>query len=255
MKYNKIAFISSKTEKAKKAQTDLEKKYGNTKLNEADVLVVLGGDGFMLKTLHNQLSHTIPVYGMNTGSLGFLMNEYTTDDLEKKLDDSECITISPLNMIAEKESGGETKAIAINEVSVLRGTKEAAKIRIHIDDTIRIDELVCDGVLVATPAGSTAYNFSAHGPILPIDSNVLALTPISAFRPRRWKGATLSRSSKVYLEILDSIKRPVSSVADNNEVRNVKNVLIEENTDIKLQILFNSKNSLREKIISEQFEV
>ena len=219
---------------------------------DADVIVALGGDGFMLQTLHTFLGKGKPIYGMNLGSVGFLMNEYREDDLLARLAAAERAVVHPLRMRAHGRAG-KTEALAFNEVSLLRETRQAAKIRIIVDDRPRISELICDGVLVSTPAGSTAYNLSAHGPILPIDAALLALTPISAFRPRRWHGALLPHRAQVRFEILESAKRPVSAVADDLEVRDVTLVDVAEDRSIAMTMLYDAGHNLDERILSEQF--
>ena len=217
-----------------------------------DVVVALGGDGFMLQTLHAFTTLGKPIYGMNLGSVGFLMNEYRQDNLLERLQAAERARIHPLRMQAHSPAG-VTEARAFNEVSLLRETRQAAKIRIMVDGKPRISELICDGVLVSTPAGSTAYNLSAHGPILPIEAALLALTPISAFRPRRWRGALLPHKAKVRFEILESAKRPVSAVADDFEVRDVSAVDVAEDRSIAMTMLYDAGHNLDERILSEQF--
>jgi NAD+ kinase len=217
-----------------------------------DIVIALGGDGFMLQTLHAFLSKGKPIYGMNVGSVGFLMNEYRQDDLLGRLAAAERATVHPLRMQAHSPKG-MTDALAFNEVSLLRETRQAAKIRIHVDDRPRIAELICDGVLVSTPAGSTAYNLSAHGPILPIDAALLALTPISAFRPRRWRGAILPHRARVRFDILENRKRPVSAVADDFEVRDVSSVDVAEDRSISMTMLYDQGHNLDERILAEQF--
>jgi NAD+ kinase len=219
---------------------------------DADVIVALGGDGFMLQTLHSFTGKGKPIYGMNLGSVGFLMNDYREDELLERLKAAEHAEIHPLKMTAHSPKG-VTEARAFNEVSLLRETRQAAKIRITVDGKPRISELICDGVLVSTPAGSTAYNLSAHGPILPIDAALLALTPISAFRPRRWRGALLPHRAKVRFEILESSKRPVSAVADDFEVRDVSAVDVAEDRSIAMTMLYDAGHNLDERILSEQF--
>ncbi|MDB5739425.1 MAG: kinase [Alphaproteobacteria bacterium] len=219
---------------------------------DADVIVALGGDGFMLQTLHSFTGKGKPIYGMNLGSVGFLMNDYREDELLERLAAAEHAEIHPLKMTAHS-SKGVIEARAFNEVSLLRETRQAAKIRITVDGKPRISELICDGVLVSTPAGSTAYNLSAHGPILPIDAALLALTPISAFRPRRWRGALLPHRAKVRFEILESAKRPVSAVADDFEVRDVSAVDVAEDRSIAMTMLYDAGHNLDERILSEQF--
>lgn len=219
----------------------------------ADAVVALGGDGFMLQTLHAFLGEDKPIYGMNCGSVGFLMNEFGEADLLDRLDAAEATKIHPLRMKAIGRDSRVTEALAFNEVSLLRETRQAAKIRIVVDERERMSELICDGILVSTPAGSTAYNLSAHGPILPIDAQLLALTPISAFRPRRWRGAILSHSARTRFEILEPEKRPVSAVADHFEVRDVASVDVAEDRSIAVTMLFDAGHSLNERILSEQF--
>jgi NAD+ kinase len=219
---------------------------------DADVIVALGGDGFMLHTLHSFIGKGKPIYGMNLGSVGFLMNEYRAEDLPARLAAAERAVVHPLRMLAHTASGS-TEALAFNEVSLLRETRQAAKIRILVDEKPRISELICDGVLVSTPAGSTAYNLSAHGPILPIDAQLLALTPISAFRPRRWRGAILPHRARVRFEMLESAKRPVSAVADDFEVRDVVAVDVAEDRSIAMTMLYDAGHNLDERILAEQF--
>ena len=230
-------------------------RYGEVSEEAADVVVVLGGDGFMLETLHRNLAARRPIYGMNRGSVGFLMNDYGEDDLRERITAAEEAKIHPLSMTAVDVDGAEHQGLAINDVSLLRQTRQTAKLRISIDGRMRLDELICDGALVSTPAGSTAYNLSAHGPIVPIDGQVLALTPISAFRPRRWRGALLSHRARVTFEVLEPDKRPVSAVADNVEVRHVLRVDVMEDRDIALAVLFDAGRSLEERMLAEQFAV
>jgi NAD+ kinase len=219
---------------------------------DADVIVALGGDGFMLQTLHAFLGTGKPIYGMNLGSVGFLMNEYRPDKLTERLEAAERAVIHPLRMKAHN-ARGVTEALAFNEVSLLRQARQAAKIGIVVDEKVRISELVCDGVLVSTPTGSTAYNLSAHGPILPIDAALLALTPISAFRPRRWHGALLSHRARVRFEVKEGAKRPVSAVADDFEVRDVTAVDVAEDRSIAMTMLYDAGHNLDERILAEQF--
>ena len=253
MAFSKIAFVASNSDEAEAAKRALEQRYGRISPDEADVIVALGGDGFMLQTLHRHMTRKVPIYGMNQGSVGFLMNVYAEEGLPARLASAETAILHPLRMSALRESGTEQEALAINEVSLLRQTRQTAKIRVLIDGRVRIDEVICDGILVSTPAGSTAYNFSAHGPILPLTAGVLALTPISAFRPRRWRGALLPRSATVKFEILDSYKRPVSATADAAEVRDVIEVSVVEAQDINLQLLFDADQGLDERNLREQF--
>jgi NAD+ kinase len=249
----RLAFLASDRPEAQKARKRLVKLYGEVPEEEADIVVALGGDGFMLETLHRTLPAARPIYGMNRGSLGFLMNDYREADLHERIQAAEKAEIRPLSMSAVSVTGVEHKALAINEVSLLRQTHQSAKLRILIDGKERLSELVCDGLLVATPAGSTAYNLSAHGPIIPIGAQALALTPISAFRPRRWRGALLPHNAKVTIEVLEADRRPVSAVADNFEVRDVAAVHISEDRRRKLSILFDAGRGLKERVIAEQF--
>jgi len=237
---------------AAEALAEMRARHADAGPSDADVVVALGGDGFMLQTLHAFVGKGKPIYGMNLGSVGFLMNEYRTEDLPSRLAAAEKAEIHPLRMHAHSRKG-VVEALAFNEVSLLRETRQAAKIRITVDGRPRISELICDGVLVSTPAGSTAYNRSAHGPILPIDAALLALTPISAFRPRRWRGAILSHRAKVRFEILESAKRPVSAVADDFEVRDVTAVDVAEDRSISMTMLYDAGHNLDERILAEQF--
>lgn len=253
-KEKKIAFVASCTPEAEEAAKRLRSMYGDIAANKADVIVALGGDGFMLQTLHDFIGSSKPIYGMNCGSVGFLMNEYKEENLYERLAEAELNIIHPLRMTVTEQSGEKSSALAINEVSLLRQRYQAAKLRIFVDGKVRMDELTCDGVLVATPAGSTAYNLSAHGPILPINAHLLALTPISPFRPRRWRGALLPGEAKVRIEVLENAKRPVSAVADHTEFRSVQSVDIEEHPSIEMKMLFDLGHSLDERILSEQFQ-
>ena len=251
----RLAFAASDRPEAQEAREALIARYGQASGDEAQVIVALGGDGFMLETLHENLKSGRPIYGMNRGSVGFLMNEYSEDALLERNNAAERAVIHPLSMAAIDAAGRRLEALAINEVSLLRQTRQTAKLRISIDGKVRLGELSCDGALVATPAGSTAYNLSAHGPIIPLDAKVLALTPISAFRPRRWRGALLPHTAKVTFEILEADKRPVSAVADNFEVRDVVEVQIAENREVALHMLFDAGRSLEERVLAEQFSV
>ncbi len=248
-----IAYFAADRPDALAAKDRLVELYGETPIEQCEVLVALGGDGVMLDALHAVMDQDIPVYGMNFGSVGFLMNEPTDSDLPERLKRAERARFHPLRMRATTVSGEQFEALAINEVSLLRETRQTAKIRISIDGRVRLETLAADGVIVATPAGSTAYNFSAHGPILPLDAQLLALTPISAFRPRRWRGALLRHSSVVHLDVLEHTKRPVSVVADNQEFRDVVEVTVAEASDICLTMLFEEGRALDERILTEQF--
>ncbi|MGJ8544361.1 MAG: NAD kinase [Sulfitobacter sp.] len=249
----KIAFSASQTPVAQTARAALIGRYGNVPPAEAEVIVALGGDGFMLQTLHETQALPAPVYGMNRGTIGFLMNTYAEGDLIERLADAEEAVINPLSMEALHVDGKTSHALAINEVSLLRAGPQAAKLQISVDGRLRLQELVCDGALVATPAGSTAYNYSAHGPILPIGADVLALTAMSAFRPRRWRGALLPKSAVVQFDVLEPEKRPVMADADGNSYRDVARVQIRSNPDIAHRILFDPGHGLEERLISEQF--
>ncbi len=253
--YLRLAFVASDWPEATAARARLSALYGEVPEDDADVVVALGGDGFMLEVLHRNLAARRPIYGMNRGSVGFLMNDYNEADLRARISAAESATIHPLSMTALDVEGVVHKALAINDVSLLRETRQAAKLRILIDSRPRLEELICDGALVSTPAGSTAYNLSAHGPIVPINARVLALTPISAFRPRRWRGALLPHEAAVTFEVLEADKRPVSAVADNVEVRSVLRVDVVEDRATTLVLLFDAGRSLDERILTEQFEV
>ncbi len=247
----RIHFVGSEAPAALRACEALVERYGQTEREACDVIVALGGDGLMLETL--QAGAAKPVYGMHRGTVGFLMNDYQEDGLVGRLRQAEAATINPLRMRVRTRDGEMREAHAFNEVSLLRQRHQAAKIRILIDGTERMAELVCDGVMVATPAGSTAYNYSAHGPILPIGAEILALTPISAFRPRRWRGALLPFHAKVTLEVLDPERRPVSATADNIEVRDAAQVEVELDEAIPHTLLFDPGHGLEERLIREQF--
>jgi NAD+ kinase len=251
--FEKIAFVASDVAEARQALERLAARYGNAEPGVADAIVALGGDGLMLQTLHAHLNDCVPIYGMNRGSTGFLMNDYSEDDLHARLAHAEVSVIHPLAMRAVDAHGREHKALAINEVSLFRQIYQAAKLRITIDGRARLDELICDGVLVATPAGSTAYNLSAYGPILPINAPLLTLTPISPFRPRRWRGALLPNVAKIRFDVLEPDKRPVSAVADHAETRSVTCVEVEQATGVDLYMMFDPGHSLDERILSEQF--
>ena len=250
-----IAFIAAHTEVAEAARARLVAMYGETHPKEAAVIVVLGGDGVMLECLHKVLGTDQPVYGMNCGSVGFLMNEFHEAGLPERIARAQPSVLHPLRMHAITASGVVEEAMAINEVSLLRQLRQAAKIRISVDHRERLAELICDGVLISTPAGSTAYNLSAHGPIIPLTANLLPLTPISAFRPRRWRGALLPATVDVLFEILEPDKRPVAAVADFTEVRNVVSVAVSEDRTIGATVLFDPDRALSERIITEQFTV
>lgn len=249
----KIAFLASEAPVAQTARATLIERYGDVPPEEADVIVALGGDGFMLRTLHATQELRAPVYGMNRGTIGFLMNEYSEADLKERLGAAEEEVINPLSMTAMDQEGKLHRALAINEVSLLRAGPQAAKLRITVDGRLRLAELVCDGALLATPAGSTAYNYSAHGPILPIGSDVLALTAIAAFRPRRWHGALLPKTAHVRFDVLEADKRPVMADADSISIADIDWVEIRSEPKIEHRILFDPGHGLEERLISEQF--
>lgn len=249
----KFSFIASNTPDAQAAAEHLAALYGNARSDEADVVVALGGDGFMLQTLHDEMNSGRVVYGMNRGSIGFLMNDYSDVDLYDRVEAAVENIIRPLEMTATDANGATHKAFAINEVSLLRQSYQAAKLRLSIDGQERMEELICDGIMVATPAGSTAYNLSAHGPILPLDAQLLALTPVSPFRPRRWRGALLPNKVTVSIDMLEPEKRPVNAVADNIEVKSVVCVEVAESKDMTARILTDSSHSWNDRILAEQF--
>jgi len=249
----RIAFVASGHPRAVEALAELERRYDSVLRSEADVLVALGGDGFMLHTLHENSDRNLPVFGMHLGEVGFLMNRFAIDELPERIEQATSISLAPLRMRAGDLDGRVHEALAINEVALLRQTNQAAHIRIVINGVERIAHLVADGVLLATTAGSTAYNLSAHGPILPLGTEALALTPISPFRPRRWRGAVLPSACKVRFEVLNPERRPVSATADYDEVRNVEWVDVAEAEDIRHQLLFDPEHSLDERILAEQF--
>lgn len=252
-KAERIAFVAAEFEAAQAAHAELAKQYGSRTPEDADVIVALGGDGFVLQTLRRYIDRDIPVFGMNLGSIGFLMNDFRSEDLPDRLAKSQPVTLYPLRMRAETQDGETRESLAINEVSLLRETYQAAKLQIQVDGIVRMPELICDGALVATPAGSTAYNLSAHGPIIPMSAEILALTPISAFRPRRWRGALLPHTAEVTFTILEAGKRPVSATADDTEVRNVVRVSVREDRDAQFRLLFDPEVNLEERILKEQF--
>ncbi len=249
----KISFVADNSDVAQTALKSLKKRYDSVPEKNADTLIVLGGDGFMLETMHKHMFDNVAFYGMNCGSIGFLLNKYQSEDLEIFLQKAKPVELHPLTMEAIDCEGNLTVSNAINEVSLFRETRQAAKIKVLVDGIARLDQLICDGILASTPAGSTAYNLSAHGPILPIESEITALTPISPFRPRRWKGALLPSSAKIVFEILENKKRPVLAAADFTEVRNVQKVSVYTNKKISLKILFDSEHNLEERILNEQF--
>ena len=249
----RLHFVAVDSPEAQDAFERMRTRYGDAGADSCEIVVALGGDGFMLQTLHAFLNRERTIYGMNFASIGFLMNEFSEDDLEERLAAAEPAKVHPLRMTATTRNGKSVEALAFNEVSLLRETRQAAKIRILVDGKVRIAELICDGVLISTPAGSTAYNLSAHGPILPIDADLLAVTPISAFRPRRWRGALLSHRARTRFEIMEADKRPVSAVADDKEVRDVRDVDVAEDRSVTMTMLFDEGHSLDERILAEQF--
>jgi len=252
-RFGAISFVASETPEAQAALEKLVERYGNADPAKAEVVVALGGDGLMLQTLHRFLGTGKPIYGMNRGSVGFLMNEFKERGLTKRLDAAQRSIVHPLSMEAIDRNGARVQAKAINEVSLLRRSYQAAKLRISVDGQVRLSELIADGLLLATPAGSTAYNLSANGPILPLDAPLLALTPISAFRPRRWRGALLPDHAKVFIEVLEADKRPVSSVADHTQIDEVSSVSIEIDRSVDLVMMHDPGHSLDERILREQF--
>ena len=253
MKFKKPHFIVDYTKISKESSNRIQSTYKFFSLSEADAIVVLGGDGFMLDILKRYQDLDLPFYGINKGTVGFLMNQNQNENLLNKLHQAEETIIHPLKMHAKKIDGSEEDHLAINEISILRSGSQAAKLKIVVDNLVRLEELVCDGALVSTPAGSTAYNYSAHGPILPIDSNILALTAMAAFRPRRWRGALIPSNAKIEFFIKDYNKRPVSAYADSKEVKNISSVKIESEDDIYYKLLFDKGHGLQERILREQF--
>ena len=249
----RIAVVAAETEAAQLALEELRDLYPCVPPERAEVIVPLGGDGFMLESLHRFLSKRVRIFGMHRGSVGFLMNPYRADGLFERLAAAQPVVLHPLEMNAVCEQGTKCRALAFNEVSLLRESRQAAKFQVSVDGVVRIDELMADGILVATPVGSTAYNLSAHGPIIPLGAGVLALTPISAFRPRRWRGALLPHQAKVTIDALETDKRPVSAVADFTEARDVVTVDIHENRDIAMTLLFDREFNLEERVLKEQF--
>jgi len=240
----KIAFCASRAPVAQAALASLTRRYGDHSEDGADVIVALGGDGFMLQTLHRTQANPAPVYGMNRGTVGFMMNAYSEHGLEDRLSAAEQTVVNPLAMRARTETGATIHALAINEVSLLRSGPQAAKLQISVDGQVRMPELVCDGALVATPAGSTAYNYSAHGPILPIGAEVLALTAVAPFRPRRWRGALLPKVAEVTIDVLDPGKRPVMAEADSQSVENVLRVTIRSEPGVEHRVRFDPGHGL-----------
>ena len=253
MQRDKVAFLASRSETAQAALKTLSERYDPVAPEQADVIVALGGDGFMLQTLHRFMDRGTPVYGMNRGSVGFLMNAYAEENLPQRIEQASEEILHPLQMRAYDESGALTEAVAINEVALIRDSAQGAKIRIIVDGKVRMEQLIADGVMVATPAGSTAYNLSANGPVVPIGSGILPLTPISAFRPRRWRGALLSHRARIVFEVHEHVKRPAIVFADSHEVRGVVRVEIEESSEYQVKLLYDPDHNLEERIINEQF--
>ncbi len=251
--YKHIAFVAAQTPEAREAYARLEKRYGNIDPKDADVIVALGGDGLMLQTLHNFMNSGKPIYGMHRGTVGFLMNEFSDEHLPERIAAAHMTVIHPLVMRARDAQGRTHEHRAINEVSLFRQSAQAAHLRILIDGKERLAELIADGVLVATPAGSTAYNLSVQGPIIPINAPMLALTPISPFRPRRWRGALLPDGANITIDVLEAEKRPVAAVADHDEVRSVRAVDVSMNHEVSINMLFDPGHNLDERILSEQF--
>lgn len=249
----RLAFTAGPTTEARQAQAELETLYGAAAPEAADAIVPLGGDGFMLETLHAHLDRGLPIYGMNLGTVGFLLNAYRRDELPRRVADATAVELYPLGARARLVGGETVDALGINEVSLFRETRQAAALGIDIDGVTRLHELVCDGILVATPAGSTAYNLSAHGPIIPLGANLLALTPINPFRPRRWRGALLPCHSRFTIRVLDPVKRPVSAAADFTEIRDIASLEIWEDRTRSCRLLFDPEHNLEERILKEQF--
>ncbi len=249
----RLAFVASDTSIAQQARRKLVDRYGDLPVEKAELIVALGGDGFMLRTLHAHLALGVPVYGMKLGRVGFLMNKHRLDELPERVARAHAAELFPLEMRATDVAGRAHVALAFNEVSLLRQSNQAAHIEVRLNEAVKLPNLICDGVMVATPAGSTAYNLSAHGPILPLDANVLALTPISPFRPRRWRGAILPHRTEVSLRVLDPGKRPVSATADFLEVRDVRQVSVRQAAGEGVRLLFDPEHNLEQRILDEQF--
>lgn len=248
-----FSFVASETSVAQQARKKLVERYGEVPPEQAEAIVALGGDGFMLRTLHAYRALGLPVYGMKLGRVGFLMNKHRIDDLAGRIERAHTASLYPLEMQVTDVGGHIHEALAFNEVSLLRQSNQAAHLEVKLNDAVKLESLVCDGILVSTPAGSTAYNLSAHGPILPLDANVLALTPISPFRPRRWRGAILPHRTQVSLRVIDPGKRPVSATADFHEVRDVREVLVKQSEGPAVRLLFDPEHNLEQRILDEQF--
>jgi len=254
MKYTSISFVAAQQKPAQDALKDLTERYGNVQPEDAEVIVALGGDGFILESLHRFMNLGIPLYGMNRGSVGFLMNTFNPEGVLERLNRAQSTDLHPLRMTVWDMDGKKYQALAINEVALRRESRQAARVTILIDGVQRMAELICDGIMVATPAGSTAYNLSAHGPIIPIGAGVLALTPVSAFRPRRWRGALLPETAAVEFKVIDPDFRPVNAVADSYEVHNVTRAIISEDRSVSLTLMFDPEHNLEERVLKEQFE-
>ena len=251
----RINFSIGKNKKAKLASTKLIRHYGQVELSDAEIIVAVGGDGAMLNALRESISSNLPVFGLNRGNIGFLMNNFSEFDLIKRLEKAKEIIVHPLEMLVSDVENNEYKEMAVNEVSIFRSTHQSAMISIKIDETERLSELTCDGIMVATPVGSTAYNLSAHGPIIPIDSEILALTPISPFRPRSWRGALIKNKSIIEFGINNPKLRPVSASADSREVKNVTKVKVYQRNDVNLRIMYDQSNSMEDRYLREQFSI
>lgn len=249
----RFAFVASDTSVAQQARRKLVERYGDVPPEQATLIVALGGDGFMLRTLHAFRALEVPVYGMKLGRVGFLMNKHKLSDLPERIARAHTASLFPLQMVVTDAAGEQFSALAFNEISLLRQSNQAAHLEVQLNGTVKLPALVCDGIMVATPAGSTAYNLSAHGPILPLDANVLALTPISPFRPRRWRGAILPHRTEVMLRVLDPLKRPVSATADFHEIRDVQTVAVRQSGDQGVRLLFDPEHNLEQRILDEQF--
>jgi NAD+ kinase len=257
MSFTKIAVVADDSPKARSALKEIEKRYDIVEITKrrmgAEAIVVLGGDGFMLQTLHEYMKMKLPFYGINCGSVGFLMNQFNLERIIERINTARASVLYPLHMFAKRANGKTTQALAFNEVSLFRDGRQASKIQVSIDHVVRLGELICDGILLSTPAGSTAYNFSAGGPIIPLGSNVIALTPLVPFRPRRWRGALLPHDASVNFTILEAPKRPVNAVADFTEIENVTDVIISEQRKSGVTLLFDPEHNLEERMIKEQF--
>jgi NAD+ kinase len=252
---HRIAFVAAQTVEAQTELASLTSRYGGASLDDAEVIVALGGDGFMLRTLHRHIARGLPVYGVKVGTVGFLLNPPQSDDLPERIARAHSTLLHPLVADAVSESGATSTALAFNEVSLLRQTKQIAHLRISLNGSVKLDELMCDGIIVSTPAGSTAYNFSAYGPILPLGSQLLAMTPLSPFRPRRWRGAIIPATTDIRIDILDPYKRPVSATADSNEMRDVVEVHVHESREQTMTLLFDPEHNLEQRVLDEQFEL